>query len=226
MHVGYPNANSGQMEIFACIDALRESGQLHLPVPIKKVVVFTDSKYVCENYIKAMFDWSANKWFRKTGAPVPDAHLWKDLNSQIKKWTTVGAYVEIVWVKGHGVDRHNKAVHKMEKKASELPLDKVTRRGPISIFQPRKVIQSRKLEIGIVKMQNQKISIKILSCKLLKPQNLWCYQYQVVSPNNPFLGLVDQIISEKSLDVIKTYYVKFNSVAGDPRITNMYWEIK
>jgi RNase H len=173
-----------------------------------------------------MFKWSANKWFRKTGVPVQDAHLWKDLNAEIKKLNTAGTYVEVKWVKGHAADEHNKAVDRMARKASRLPPDKIARLGPISIFQPKKLVNSLKLEIGSVNIQGQKISIKILSCKLLKPQNLWCYQYQVVSSNNPFRDSVDQIFSTISLEVNKSYYVKFNSVQKNPRIEKFFWEIK
>jgi ribonuclease HI len=222
---GFPNANSGQMEIIACTTALEEAARLQLNLSIKKVVIFTDSKYVFENYKTAMFEWSANKWLKKTGAPVQDAHLWKDLNKQIKKYTDEGIYVEIKWVKGHREDKHNRAVDSMAKKASQLPPDKVSKIGPISISQPRKVIPSRKVEIGCVQMRGQKISIRILSGKFLRPQNLWCYQYEVISDNSPFLGLADQIFSDISLTTNKSYYVKFNSLEKNPRIEKLYWEI-
>ena len=223
---GYPNANSGQMEILACTAALDEADRLQFTMPIKKVIIFTDSKYVYENYKAAMFEWSIHKWLRKTGAPVPDAHLWKNLNAQIKKYNDASIYVEIKWVKGHGYNLHNQAVDNMAKKAAKLPQDKIAKLGPISIFQPRKTVHSRKLDLGSVKIQGQRISIKILSGKLLKPQTIWCYQYQVISKNNFFQGFVDQIFSTLSLDVNKTYYVKFNSLQENPRIEKLYWEIK
>src|SRR5258708_1808934 len=213
------------MEIIACTAALDEAKRLQFPAPIKKVVIFTDAKYVSENYKSAMFEWGAHKWLRKAGAPVQDAHLWKELNARIKKCTTAGVYVEIKWVKGHAENKHSKAVDNMAKIAARLPPDQVAKIGPISIFQPRKVVRSRKLEMGSVEMQVQKISIKILTCKLLKPQNSWCYQYEVISRNNPFQGFVDQIFSTISLDINKSYFVKFNSVKRNPRIEKLYWEI-
>lgn len=90
------------------------------------------------------------------------------------------------------------------KRASKLPLEKIPKNRPITIFEPRKVISSPKMEIGCVKMEGQKISIKILSSKLLKPQNIWCYQYQVSSNKSPYRGLVDQIFSSISFDTNKS----------------------
>lgn len=223
---GYPNANSGQMEIIACISALEEATRLQLTVSARHVLILTDSKYVSENYKAAMFDWSKNKWQRKSGRPVQDAHLWKELVKQIANCNRYHIFVDIKWVKGHEKDKHNISVDEMSKKASRLPLDKMPKYGPISISQPRKVIPSPKMEIGSVKVTGQKISIKILSSKLLKPQNIWCYQYQVMSNNSPFYGLVDQVFSVISLDINATYYIKFNSKIENPRIEKLYWKIK
>jgi len=224
--VGHQNVNSGQMEIIACTVALEEAVRLQLTLSINKVVILTDSKYVADNYKKAMFEWSSNQWQRSTGRPVPDAHLWNDLVKQIAKYVKDRIYVEIKWIKGHEKNKHNKAVNDMARRASRLPLEKIPKSGPVTIFQPRKVIPSPRMVIGSVMMQGQKISIKILSGKLLKPQNVWCYQYQVVSKESLFRGLVDQIFSSLSLDTNKSYFVKFNSVTENPRIEKLYWEIK
>jgi len=223
---GYRNVNSGQIELIACSAALEEAIRSQLTLSVKNVIVLTDSKYVSENYKNAMFEWSLNKWLRKTGRPVPDAHLWKELVNLLIKYNKDHVYVEIRWIKGHEKDKHNKAVDKMSRRASKLPLEKIPKNRPITIFEPRKVISSPKLEIGCVKMEGQKITIKILSSKLLKPQNIWCYQYQVISNKCPYRGLVDQIFSSISFDTKKSYFVKFNSATENPRIEKLYWEIK
>lgn len=223
---GYPNANSGQMEIIACTKALEEAKYLHLTGSIKHVIILTDSKYVSDNYKAALFEWRKNKWHRKTGRPVQDAHLWKELAKQMATYNKDHIYVDIKWVKGHDKDENNIAVDRMSKKASRLPLDKIPKNSSISISQPGKIISSRKMEIGSVGMIGQRISIKILSSKLLKPQNIWCYQYQVISKTSPFNGLVDQIFSYMSLDINEKYYVKFNSEKENPRVEKIYWKIK
>jgi ribonuclease HI len=224
--IGHQNVNSGQMEIMACTVALEEAVRSRLILSINKVVIFTDSKYVADNYKEAMFEWSKKKWLRKSGRPVPDAHLWKNLVDQIKKYNKDHIYVEIKWIKGHERNEHNKAVDEMARKAARYPLDKMPKSGPVTIFQPRKVVSSPRMVIGSVIMRGQRISIKILSGKLLKPQNIWCYQYQVVSKESPFRNHVDQIFSSLSLDTKKTYFVKFNSLTENPRIEKLYREIK
>jgi ribonuclease HI len=223
---GYRNVESGQIEIIACTAALEEAIRLQLTLFIKNVVVLTDAKYVCENYRKAMFEWSQNKWLRKTGRPIPDAHLWKELVNLIIKFNKEHVYVEIRWVKGHEKDEHNKAVDKMARRASKLPLEKISKIKPTTMYIPRKVISSPKMERGCVNMEGQRISIKILSAKLLQPQNIWCYQYQVISKKSSYFGLVDQIYSFISLDINKSYFVRFNFTNENPRIEKTYREIK
>ena len=224
---GYRNVNSGQMEIIACTAALEEAVRVQLTLSIKKVVILTDSKYVADNYKMALFEWSKNQWQRsRTGRPVQDAHLWKELVKQIANYLKVHIYVEIKWIKGHEKNAHNIAVNEMARKASKILIEKIPKDRPITIFEPRKVVSSPKMEIGCVKMEGQRISIKILSAKLLKPQNIWCYSYQVISNNSPAHGLVDQIFSYISLDTNKSYYVRFNSTTENPRIEKLYWELK
>ncbi len=223
---GYRNANSGQMELIGCAKALEEALRQQLTLSIKKVIVLTDSKYVVNNYKTAMFQWSKNRWRRETGRPVPDAHLWKELVKQLLIYNKAHIYVEIDWVKGHDGNEHNIAVDSMAKKAAKLPLEKFTAQGPIAIIQPRRVVSSRRMEIGCVKMKGQKISIHVLSCTYLKVQKMWEYKYKVISKNSPYRGLVDKIFSAISLDVDKRYYVKFNDTTANPMIEKEYWEIK
>jgi ribonuclease HI len=223
---GYRNVTSGQIEIIACIAALEEATRSKLTLSVNNVLILTDSKYVSENYKNAIFDWSRNKWRRKTGRPVPDAHLWKELVSILQKYNKYHIFVEIGWVKGHEKNEHNKAVDKMARKASKLPIERMPKYGPITMFEPRKVISSQKMELGCVKMDGQKISIKILSTELLKPQNIWRYQYQVVSMGSLYHGFVDQIFSSISFDTNKSYFVKFNNITENPRIEKRYHELR
>jgi ribonuclease HI len=137
--VGHQNVNSGQMEIIACTVALEEAVRMQLTLTINKVVILTDSKYVADNYKKAMFEWSSNQWQRNTGRPVPDAYLWNNLVKQIAKYVQDHIYVEIKWIKGHEKNEHNKAVNEMARRASKLPLEKIPKNRPVTIFQPRRL---------------------------------------------------------------------------------------
>lgn len=222
---GYHNVNSGQIELIGCTKALEEAMRQNLTLSIQKVIILTDSKYIVNNYKAAMFQWSKNRWNRRTGRPVPDADLWKELVKQLKIYNKAHIYIEIEWVKGHAENEHNIAVDAMAKRASSLPLEKLPAKRPIGIFQPKNIISPAKMRIGCVKMEGQKISIQILSCRYLRIQKKWEYRYVVTSKNSPYKGLVDKIFSYVSLDVGKTYYVKVNSSTSNPMIEKEYWVI-
>lgn len=96
--LGYKNATNNQMELKACIMALEEAVRLHLTSGRTKIIVYTDSLYVVDNYKKAMFDWSTTRWHRRSGAPVLNADLWKDLIKAIRK---TRLRVDFEWIKGH-----------------------------------------------------------------------------------------------------------------------------
>ena len=120
---------------------------------------------------------------------------------------------------------HNRAVDQMAKRAAKLSLPKSPKFSPISVFTPKRVIPSRKLEIGCVDMMGQRVSIKILAAALFEKQNIWRYEYQILTKSNLFFERVDQIFCEIALDVGKSYYVKFNSETNNPKIVKIYWSI-
>jgi ribonuclease HI len=222
---GYRNVNSGQMEIIACTYALEEAMDRQLIFQKKRVTIFTDSKYVANNYKNAMFHWIGNRWCWNDGRPVSDAPEWKRLVRSLRNYFQFGLYVDIKWIKGHDKARHNVAVDKLAKDILRLPPDLYPKNTVISVFRPEQVKSPVRLEIGSVKMEGQKISIKILAVEYLPIQKFWSCKYQVISKQSPYRGLVDKAFSIRSLDIGKCYYVKFNSNQSIPQIDKVYWEI-
>lgn len=222
---GYLNAKSGQMEITACSYALKETMDQQLIRSKKRVTIFTDSKYVADNYKETMFHWVGNRWLMKSGRPAPDAIEWKELVKQLQIYNKLKIYVDIKWIKGHSKNQHNDAVHKLAKDASRLPSSLLPKNKIISAIQPKQIMASTKPEIGSVKMAGQKISITILDSEHLRIHNLWCLKYSVVSKNSSYYGFVDKIFSKISMDVGKSYYVRFSSNTKNPRIEKLYREI-
>src|SRR5262245_8052730 len=53
---GYKGATNNQMELQAVILALREAMQRGLADGMHRIVIHTDSTYLCENYKRAMFE--------------------------------------------------------------------------------------------------------------------------------------------------------------------------
>lgn len=222
---GYINVNSGQMEIIACRFALEEAMHLKEVIGKKQVILYTDSKYVSENYKNAMFHWAGNRWFRKDGSPILDAQDWKMFVKQLKTYENKRLFVNIKWVKGHNVNIHNIAVDLLAKEAARLPVVLIPKNKVIYAERPKQLLVPSKLEIGSVKVSGQDISIQILSCEYLPVQHLWSCKYVVLSKDSPFLGKVDKVCSKTSLDIGKKYLVKLISEQRNPLVEKIYAEI-
>ena len=71
--LGWESGTNQEMELLACIEALRLIGRRHSPVDLdrfNKVVVYTDSMYVANNYEKAKFFWPRTAWQTRDGKAI------------------------------------------------------------------------------------------------------------------------------------------------------------
>lgn len=99
----YSSATNNQMELEACVQALRLATSQQPPFErsrYRKIVIRTDSEYVASNYDTAVFTWSRNGWRKKSGAPVDNAGQWKELVGLIRRSDRQGKPVKIKWVPG------------------------------------------------------------------------------------------------------------------------------
>lgn len=214
---GYKNATSNQMELLACNLALKEAVRLLLTIGISKIVIYTDSLYIVDNYKKAMFEWPKTKWLARSGRPVLNAELWKELIKNIKD---TKIWVDFQWIRGHSKNIHNKAVDKMARQSAKPPLN-----NPLSIVYVRKKITSEIVEIGSVQMEGQQISIRIITSEFLPIQKLSKFKYEVLSKGSKYFGNVDIIFSKENLKVGHSYFVKVNHDTPNPRIEKVIREI-
>lgn len=76
---GYKGGAIGQMELQACVAALREAIKLPEITRIHQVVIYTDSSYVVDNFSNAVYVWPKQKWLSKTGKPILNVELWKEV---------------------------------------------------------------------------------------------------------------------------------------------------
>lgn len=215
--IGYKNATNNQMELHACIVALKEAMKLDLPPTVRKVVIQTDSRYVVDNYKKAMFQWPNTRWCTYSGRPVLNADLWKDL---VKCFQKIGMFVEIKWVKGHSRSEHNRAVDKLARASAKVPFNK-----PLTNVSVRRKKTNKSVDVGCVEMTGQRITIRIITSEPLKVHRLWKYKYEVISKHSKYRGNVDFIFSEHFLSTGHTYHVRFNSDTSNPRIEKYFREI-
>jgi len=199
---GYESATNNQMELQACILALREAKRLNLAAGLNRIVIHTDSQYVSENLRSALYYWPREKWLKRDGAPVLNVELWKDLTKAVK---SAGCPVDIEWVKGHSKDPHNKAVDKLARKSAGTPLNPSMR--PVNV---RRKMSTEKAHAGSVGMDGQRLTIRVISDELLNEQKLYRFRYEVVSKASSYCGKVDHICCTELLKAGHVYHVRVN----------------
>jgi ribonuclease HI len=217
---GYASATNNQMELQACVEALDFLSSRYCPIDTarySKIIINTDSRYVVDNFKTAMFVWSRSRWTLRGGAPVANAQIWKLL---LKRVSNAGRRVEFNWVKGHKDSKGNKSADKLARKSAKGGL-----RSPLTQVSVRRKKTSQSIEAGSVRLSNQRLTIRIVTCEYLRVQRLWKYKYEVMSPKSPFFGKVDLAFSDVVLRDGHTYFVLMNDDTGNPRIRTLIREI-
>lgn len=214
---GYRSATNNEMELVACIEALTEAmgRRFHVDLSAKsKIVIYTDSLYVVNGFQSAKFQWSRDRWRTRDGNPVLHAVQWKELLKRVEK---TGKRVEIVWHKGHSSSNpHNKTADKLAKASAGNAT-----RAPLGHVKVRRKITDQEEVRGSVELTGQLITIRVITDRLLRPQKLYVYKYEVMSPHSPYHGCVDRIFSEHLLSAGHTYVVRVNDNTKTPRITKV-----
>src|SRR5262245_54157222 len=75
---GFKNVTNNEMELYACVVALKEVINMDGTYPFSKVEIYTDSQYVANNHKNAMFVWPTTRWSLKDGKPAANTELWKE----------------------------------------------------------------------------------------------------------------------------------------------------
>jgi len=217
---GFHGATNQQMELQACIEALRylSSRTSHVaPGDFPKIVIHTDSRYVVEGHHSALYTWPTTGWTTRDGNPVANAQQWKALVGQIFR---VGRRVEFKWVKGHKSSAHNKAVDKIAKNSARGVLQ-----PPLTVTSVRRKSTTKSVERGCVQLTGQRLMIRIITDEYLRVQRFYKYKYEVVSRASPFRSLVDITYSEHLMSAGHTYHVLMGTDTAAPRIVKIYREV-
>lgn len=98
-------STNNRMELTAAIQALRI-----VPTP-SRVDLYTDSQYLRRGVTEWMPGWRARNWQRK-GGKLANVDLWKALDGAIQPHT-----INWHWVRGHFLDRKNKRVDSLARRA-------------------------------------------------------------------------------------------------------------
>jgi len=220
---GYKQSTNQEMELEACIVALEEALNDAELAGYSSIEIFTDSRYVSEGYKQAMFVWCKTQWTsRETCRPILHVQQWKHLLRLLKRASQDHRRVNIQWVKGHKQNPYNKAADKAAKRSARNPLNK-----PLSVVSVRRKKSSKETEIGSVKMQGQRLTIRVITAQFLRsPHQLWKYKYEVLSPESEFRGNVDEIFSEIYLRDGHEYEVTLNQNTDNPRIVELIRDLR
>lgn len=212
---GYKNTTNNQMELKACSEALKQS--LKFKKEWSRIVIYTDSSYVCDNYKRAVYEWMPSGGNNRYGRPIDNYSLWKDLIRSIKD---TKCSVDIKHVKGHDKSEENKKADNLAKRSSDNPVN-----SPIDIVIVRRRKFSKKQNNNKVEISGQKIKIRVVTSKYLK-QKIYKIKYEVVAKSNKFYGCIDSIYSNYCLRPGHVYLVRFNSDNNFSQIERIIKEFK
>ncbi len=215
---GYKRASNNQMELNACVEALRLSQEIEHGQYYNQIEVRSDSKYVVDNVYSAIFIWPKQRWLNSFGKPILNVELWKKLTKEIKN---IQKQVNFVWVKGHAKDEHNKAVDKSAKRSAKSALNE-----PLTVVTIRRKLTKEKTRIGSVHNNGQRISVRIVSSEFLREQQLAKYRYEVISKGSRYVGKIDIAYSTQIMRDSHSYVVTLNRSLENPRILKVIREIE
>jgi ribonuclease HI len=218
---GYDNASNNAAELAAVVDALKAVVVRRI-IDLKRyrrIVIWTDSKYLTEGYDSARFSWQSNGWETREGNPVANAAQWKEL---LRLAHRTGKPLEMKWVKGHKKSEHNKAVDKLARKSASVRTGR-----HLSLVKVRRKRTDASVERGSVLMKAQRITIRIIEDRFEPVQRMNRYKYEVVSRASEYFGRVDMIYSTADLHLSAghTYYVRVNDETDAPRVTKVFHEV-
>lgn len=215
---GYKSATIDEMEIQACIVALQEAMRLFKDLnQFKRILLFSDSRYVVNNFSSAINIWPKRKWLGANNLPVANIELWKKLGREVRQ---VPLRVDLQWVKAHKRNRHNSAADKLAKLSASVPINK-----PLSVSATTRKWSDRMTKPGSVLMKGQVTKIRIVSHKLQPKANITKYRYEVIDPGSEFFKDLDFVYCSEILSRNKCYEVQFNREQMRPTIVNVLAEL-
>jgi ribonuclease HI len=213
---GYKGSSSNQMELFACVAALKEVLKGDWLAKANKIMVRTDSMYIVDNHKSAIYEWSRNKWRNRQGRPIEHPELWKEF---VRLLVKCRGRVSFQWVKAHSKDRYNNKADRLAKRSAKGVLNK-----PLAVVTLRRKKSPLSVQRGCVVMRGQTETIRIVTDQLLK-QKEYKYRYEVTGTESADYHKVDMAYSKHDLRAGHEYEVIFNSDPRYPQIDTVIQEI-
>lgn len=216
---GWQNATIDEMEITACIVGLQEANRfLKNKNHFNRVLVFSDSRYVVDNFFKAMYIWPKKRWLGANRMPVENIELWKRLRKEVGRCPLE---VRLEWVKAHKQNKYNRAADKSAKQSATMPFNK-----PISQSETTKKWSDRSTKRGCIPVIGQEIKIRIISREYKSKAKTYEYRYEVIDPSDRSYKDLDFVFYEKYLSRNKCFRVRFNTEQQRPFILEVVEELE
>ncbi len=212
---GFKGSSSNQMELYACVAALKEVLEGKWLARYDKVVIKTDSMYIVDSYQSAIYEWNRNKWRNRHGRPIDHAQLWKEL---VRLLVRCRVRVTFKWVKGHSKDDYNKTADRLAKASAKGLLNK-----PLVVVGLRRKKSPLRVQRGCISMRGQTEMIRIITHQLLR-QKEGKYRYEVIDDKSADYQKVDVAYSKHDLRAGHEYEVVFNSSSDYPQIESVLRE--
>ncbi len=219
---GYKGATSNEMELQACVLALREVVKFQDLGGAKGIVICTDSQYIVSHYTNAMFSWPRQKWMRSNGEPVLNVSQWKEIIRLMKR---IGAMfrvqVNFEKVEAHAGIQHNEAVDKLAKSSRRGAVSSMK----ISVSNVRRSKTSKRTIKGSIRGEGQRIRIRVVSTSWLSFHKLYRARCEVMSKKSKYFGNMDFILSQFNLRVGHTYDIVLMNDLDHCRIKKLIKEV-
>lgn len=88
--------NENYKKVLSLTGDLRENNDSPL-----LLIILSDSKYVLEGSTEHLNGWKENNWIKKDGSEVKNVDLWKAVDEEIKRLTSINVLIVTGWVEGH-----------------------------------------------------------------------------------------------------------------------------
>ena len=102
---GVKETTNNRMEVLAAIEGLDTI--IYKGHDIRKIIVFSDSKYLVDGASLWLERWKKNNWLKRGDRPVKNKELWLEIDELID---SVRNGIEWKWIQGHNGNPHNEAV--------------------------------------------------------------------------------------------------------------------
>lgn len=218
---GYLAVTIPQMELKAVIEGLKLLLRRPPIVPphlYRKVRIYADANYVVENFERAKFLWSKNRWRNRDGAPIENGDLWRELLKVEKK---LGLRIEVLKVQAHSKNPHNQKADQLAKASAALAQRPALVPGKI-----RRKMGSQRLRKGTVPFEGQELTIHIHKGERMRPQNVNQFEFTVRTPG-PLFEAAALATGGSSIDIREgyTYRVRLNDDDRNPEIAEVIMKL-